>query len=240
MILPELFDLWQETLQWQPNEVIQARFQQLYDLILEGNQRFNLTRITQPEEFWEKHLWDSLSGLAWLQKSHPDLLTKSLSVIDLGTGAGFPGVPIAIAYSLWSITLLDSTQKKINFLEEVAVQLQLNNTKTCLGRAETIGKSQKHNSAYDIVCLRAVANADLCVNYALPFLKVGGTAILYRGQWSAADTINLEETVQLLGGKILEIASFKTPLSHGVRHCLYISKQVETLNRTVKLKPKSD
>jgi 16S rRNA (guanine527-N7)-methyltransferase len=240
MILPELFDLWQETLQWQPAEVIQVRFQKLYDLILEGNQRFNLTRITQPEEFWEKHLWDSLSGLAWLQKSHPDLLTKSLSVIDLGTGAGFPGVPIAIAYSLWSVTLLDSTQKKINFLEEVIDKLELNNAKTCLGRAETIGKSQKYNSAYDIVCLRAVANADLCVNYALPFLKVEGTAILYRGQWSAADTINLEKTVQLLGGKILEIASFKTPLSHGVRHCLYISKQVETLNRTVKLKPRLD
>jgi 16S rRNA (guanine527-N7)-methyltransferase len=64
---------------------LQVRFQQLYDLILEGNQRFNLTRITQPEEFWEKHLWDSLSGLAWLEKSQPDLLTKSLSVIDLGT-----------------------------------------------------------------------------------------------------------------------------------------------------------
>jgi 16S rRNA (guanine527-N7)-methyltransferase len=224
MILPELFDLWQETLQWQPNEVIQAQFQQLYDLILEGNQRFNLTRITQPEEFWEKHLWDSLSGLAWLQKSRPDPLTKSLSVIDLGTGAGFPGLPIAIAYPFWSVTLLDSTQKKINFLGEVIDKLELNNTKTRLGRAEVVGKNLKHNSAYDLVCLRAVANADICVNYALPFLKVGGIAILYRGQWSAEDSLSLEKTLEQKGSKILEIASFTTPLTHGVRHCLYICK----------------
>jgi 16S rRNA (guanine527-N7)-methyltransferase len=224
MTLPELFDLWQETLQWQPNEVIQARFQQLYDLILEGNQRFNLTRITQPEEFWEKHLWDSLSGLAWLQQSHPDMLVKSLSVIDLGTGAGFPGLPIAIAYSLWSVTLLDSTQKKINFLGEVIDKLELNNTKTRLGRAEVVGKNLKHNSAYDIVFLRAVATADICVNYALPFLKTGGIAILYRGQWSAEDSLSLEKTLEQKGGKILEIASFTTPLTQGVRHCLYISR----------------
>jgi len=224
MILPELFDLWQETLEWQPDGAQQARFQQLYELILEGNQRCNLTRITQPEEFWEKHLWDSLSGLAWLQKSQPDLLTKSLSVIDLGTGAGFPGVPIAIAYPHWSVTLLDSTQKKINFLEEVIDKLELNNTKTRLGRAEIVGKNPKHNCAYDIVCLRAVANVDICVNYALPFLKKTGIAILYRGQWSAQDSLSLEENLGKAGGKILEIASFTTPLSQSIRHCLYISK----------------
>jgi 16S rRNA (guanine527-N7)-methyltransferase len=225
MDLPELFEIWQETLQWQPTEAIQGQFQQLYDLILEGNQRFNLTRITQPQEFWEKHLWDSLSGLAWLKKSHPDLLTQSLNVIDLGTGAGFPGTPVAIAYPDWTITLLDSTQKKINFLEELTSQLQLNNTKTRLGRAETVGKNPKHNSTYDLVCLRAVANADICVKYALPFLKATGIAILYRGQWSADDSLSLEKTVQQEGGKILDIASLSTPLTHGVRHCLYIAKE---------------
>jgi 16S rRNA (guanine527-N7)-methyltransferase len=133
-------------------------------------------------------------------------------------------VPIAIAYTHWSVTLLDSTQKKINFLEEVIDKLELNNTKTRLGRAEIVGKNLKHNCAYDIVCLRAVGNVDICVNYALPFLKKTGIAILYRGQWSSEDSLSLEENLGKAGGKILEIASFTTPLSQSVRHCLYICK----------------
>jgi len=89
---------------------------------------------------------------------------------------------------------------------------------------EIVGKNLKHNCAYDIVCLRAVGNVDICVNYALPFLKKTGIAILYRGQWSSEDSSSLEKNLGKAGGKILEIASFTTPLSQSVRHCLYIGK----------------
>jgi hypothetical protein len=97
--LPALLDLWQETLHWQPSSLQQSQFQSLYQQILQGNRQFNLTRITEPEEFWEKHLWDSLRGIASLPLTpEPD----ALKVLDIGTGAGFPGLPIAIAQPSWT------------------------------------------------------------------------------------------------------------------------------------------
>ncbi|WP_338038670.1 16S rRNA (guanine(527)-N(7))-methyltransferase RsmG [Neosynechococcus sphagnicola] len=108
--LPELPELWEITLGWQPTAHQQQQFQQIYEQILMGNQRLNLTRITDPLEFWEKHLWDSLQGVAPLL-SQPSV-QPGLRVIDIGTGAGFPGLPVAIARPDATITLLDSTQKK--------------------------------------------------------------------------------------------------------------------------------
>ncbi|MEG3435947.1 16S rRNA (guanine(527)-N(7))-methyltransferase RsmG [Pannus brasiliensis CCIBt3594] len=234
--LPEFFDIWRDTLQWQPDEVIQSRFRQLFDRVLEGNQRLNLTRITEPREFWEKHLWDSLSGLAWLQRERSEFLAKPLSAIDVGTGAGFPGVPLAIVYPDWKVTLLDSTRKKIDFLTTLTAELGLQNTRTVVGRAEAVGKTKDHRSSYDLVCTRAVGNASLCANYAFPFLKVGGIAILYRGLWTEEETAALEPTVAALGGKIERIEAFQTPLTGGVRHCIYLSKQEEIRDRSLKLK----
>jgi 16S rRNA (guanine527-N7)-methyltransferase len=236
--LPESFDIWLTTLQWQPSAQNQAQFQQLYDRVLTGNQRLNLTRITEPSEFWEKHLWDSLAGLAWLQQQHPEMLQKPLSVMDVGTGAGFPGLPMAIAYPAWTVTLLDSTRKKIDFLNDLTAELDLQNTRTLVGRAEAMGKRKEYRSMYDLVCTRAVANAPICAEYALPLLKVGGMAILYRGFWTEEETASLEPVVQALGGKIERIQALRTPLTDGVRHCLYLSKQRETLDRSVKLKGK--
>jgi 16S rRNA (guanine527-N7)-methyltransferase len=234
--LPNYPDLWFDTLAWRPETATIDSFQQLYDAVLAGNQRLNLTRITAPEEFWEKHLWDSLSALAWLQREKPDFLSKPLSVIDLGTGAGFPGVPIAIAYPNWTVTLLDSTRKKIDFLTTLTEELGLTNTRTIVGRAETVGKTREHRSSYDLVLARAVGDASLCAGYAFPFLKIGGIAILYRGLWTEEDRAKLEPTVTALGGQIEGIDAFHTPLTDGVRHCIYLSKQEELIDRALKLK----
>jgi 16S rRNA (guanine527-N7)-methyltransferase len=217
-------EIWQETLGWKPSENQRLKFQKLYEEILAGNRRLNLTRITEPEEFWEKHLWDSLAGLVGMGLT--DIVEKEqhLSVIDIGTGAGFPGIPIAIAFPLWTVTLLDATRKKINFLENLLQQLEIVNAQTLLGRAEEIGRDKFQRENYDLVTIRAVGEAAVCAEYALPLLKVGGLAILYRGHWTQEENLALETAVGQLGGKIEDIPALTTPISRSVRHWIYLRK----------------
>jgi 16S rRNA (guanine527-N7)-methyltransferase len=158
-------------------------------------------------------------------------------VIDIGTGAGFPGLPIAIrscgtryaiAQPNWHITLLDSTRKKIAFIETLLSQLEIENASTLIGRAEEVGQQPQHRQAYDIALVRAVAPASVCAEYALPLLKLGGLAILYRGQWTVDETKALEPAVENLGGEIESVEEFTTPVSHSRRACLYIRKVATT------------
>ncbi|NJN72048.1 MAG: 16S rRNA (guanine(527)-N(7))-methyltransferase RsmG [Limnothrix sp. RL_2_0] len=217
-----LFQLHQDTLPWQPSPAQLQQLGELYIGICAGNQRLNLTRITTPEDFWEKHLWDSLAAIA------PDLnLSITTKLIDVGTGGGFPAFPLAIAFPDWQITLLDSTRKKINFLNELSQQLQF----TAHGiaeRAEAIGHHPDHRAQYDLVTIRAVGKAAICSEYALPLLKVGGLAILYRGQWTPADTELLAPAIAQCGGTIEAIRTFTTPLTHSQRTCLYLRKTQPT------------
>jgi 16S rRNA (guanine527-N7)-methyltransferase len=257
--LPEMTEQWQETLAWQPTPQQQQQFQQLYQLILQGNRQLNLTRITEPIEFWEKHLWDSLRGViqkdegergkdegegmkdegafsslippcqAWQSPpssfiAHP----SSLRVIDIGTGAGFPGIPVAIVRPDWQVTLLDSTRKKIEFVRSVLTELGIQNARTVSDRVEQVGHQRLHREKYDLALLRAVAPVTVCAEYALPLLKIGGWAVLYRGQWTEAETAALETALEMLGGTIAKIDAFTTPLSQGVRHCIYVQKVAAT------------
>jgi 16S rRNA (guanine527-N7)-methyltransferase len=229
--LPEMLEVWQETLTWQPSQCQQARFQRLYELVLAGNRQFNLTRIIEPIEFWEKHLWDSLVGVRhWLASSDREEIQLSLRAIDIGTGAGFPGLPMAIACPNWTITLMDSTRKKIVFLDTLVTTLGVENAKTWCDRAEQVGQHPQHREAYDLALVRAVASAAVCAEYALPLVKIGGSVVLYRGQLSVEEMEVLERAVQSLGGAIESIEAFKTPLSESVRHCLYLKKTTATLN----------
>ena len=244
--LPTHLDIWQSTLNWQPSTEQQRLFQALYTQILEGNQQLNLTRITEPEEFWEKHLWDSLSGLApWLsdmtEASMSDAKTETgtetelqsdpdesvpLRIIDIGTGGGFPGIPAAIALSAFTIdlTLLDATRKKIFFLQTLCHQLGL--SATCIAeRAEALGRDPKHRETYDLALIRAVGSAATCAEYVMPFLKVGGQAVIYRGQWTTTETEALMPVIDLLGGELTDLQSWQTPLTQSSRHCLFIHKE---------------
>lgn len=225
--LPEMVEIWQQTLNWQPTTQQQNQFQKLYELILEGNRQINLTRITESEEFWEKHLWDSLRGIAPNQQLIPSLQT-GISVIDIGTGAGFPGIPIAIIAPNSQITLLDSTRKKINFIDTISNQLSLTNIKTIVNRAEEIGHETKHRQNYDLALIRAVGTASACAEYSLPLVKKGGLAIIYRGNWTAEETANLQNAANQLGAVIELIAEFTTPVTKSIRHCLYLRKVVDT------------
>jgi 16S rRNA (guanine527-N7)-methyltransferase len=226
--LPALEEIWQTTLGWQPDKKQQEQFQQLYEEIVIGNRQFNLTRITEPSEFWEKHLWDSLAGLSGLGIANELEAGQTLSVIDVGTGAGFPGIPIAIALPFWTVTLLDSTRKKMAFLSGLITKLDLKNIQTLIGRAEEIGQNPLHRQAYNLALIRAVGEDSVCAEYALPLLKIGGLAILYRGHWDEKDNLSLQLAAKKLGGKIERVTEFVTPLSQSIRHCIYLRKVSQT------------
>ncbi|WP_421655315.1 16S rRNA (guanine(527)-N(7))-methyltransferase RsmG [Leptothermofonsia sp. ETS-13] len=236
--LPDLAEVWQTTMDWRPIAEQQTKFQQLYGQILEGNRLLNLTRITDPQEFWEKHLWDSLRGIRrFLQPPGKDgenftfNSLNSIRAIDIGTGAGFPGVPIAIVKPSWQVMLMDSTRKKIQFLNQLLSTLELSNATTLVERAESVAHQPNQREVYDLALIRAVAIAPACAEYALPLLKVGGLAVLYRGQWTAEETVALEPVIKTLGGQLEAVEAFKTPLTGSDRHCLYLRKIAPTPNR---------
>ncbi|BAC88649.1 16S rRNA (guanine(527)-N(7))-methyltransferase RsmG [Gloeobacter violaceus] len=209
--------LWQD-LGWQPDTLQARSFERLYALVLAGNTRLNLTRITGREEFWEKHLFDSLRGLAAFQDQ------KEPSLIDIGTGAGFPGLPIAIAHPDWYVVLVDSVRKKIAFVLSTIQALGLTNAQALTGRAEDLAHRREHRESYDLAVLRAVAQANVCAEYALPFVKLGGAAVLYRGNWEVQEEVELARACRALGGEIVEVDAFELPVSRAVRHCVVIRK----------------
>ncbi|ERN41066.1 16S rRNA (guanine52-N7)-methyltransferase GidB [Rubidibacter lacunae KORDI 51-2] len=225
-LLPEPNELWQETCDWQPDAAQAQLLQALYARTIAVNRQLNLTRIISPEDFWEKHLWDSLRAIAplgWLNAG-----ATAPAIVDIGTGGGFPGLPIAIAVPQATVALNDATRKKLAFLDGLVAQLGLENVRTLAGRAEAIGHHPGHRARYDAAMVRAVGPPSVCAEYGLPLLKIGGTAVLYRGRWSNADTEALRPALAQLGGELVEIAAYKTPLSRSNRHCLYVRKRAKT------------
>ncbi|MGB7416104.1 MAG: 16S rRNA (guanine(527)-N(7))-methyltransferase RsmG, partial [Thermosynechococcaceae cyanobacterium] len=196
--------VWEETLGWRPTAHPLEQFQALYTQILQGNQQLNLTRIIEGQDFWEKHLWDSLAGISpWLVGATPMPLPERCRVIDIGSGGGFPGLPVAIAHPQWHISLLDATRKKMAFLATVALELGLANVGVICDRAESLGQDPAHRQQYNLALIRAVGPASVCAEYALPFLKVEGYAVLYRGQWSEEEAEGLSSALEALGGAIV-------------------------------------
>lgn len=226
--LPEMSSLWQESLNWQPTADQQEQFQRFYQLILAANRQFNLTRIVEPSDFWEKHLWDSLSGIAQLLAAPQTQAPHLFSAIDIGTGAGFPGIPAAIVRPDWKVTLLDSTRKKIKFVQDSVETLGLKNVELLVDRVEQAGRDPQHREHYDLALIRAVASASVCAEYALPLLKIGGQAVLYRGQWTEEEADGLAAAVEQLGGAIEPSQGFVTPITQSIRHCIFVRKLTAT------------
>lgn len=216
-MLPEYLDLWKKSLNWIPAAEILAKWEQLYQEILITNRHLNLTRITSPEEFWEKNIWDSLAPIIKY-----NLVGRK--IIDIGTGAGFPGVPCAIAYPETEFVLMDSIGKKIKFIKETKEKLNLTNISTLTNRAEIVGQDKNHRNQYDFALIRAVSEISVCLEYTLPLLKQGGIAILYRGNIEEIEREKIPKIADKLGGELIEIINKNTPISNHIRHNIYVKK----------------
>lgn len=221
-----LFEQWQSTLNWLPNPDQLAQFEKLYELVLEGNSKQNLTRITAPDDFWEKHLWDSLRGVfAFWDR-------ENIKLIDIGTGAGFPGLPIAIAKPSWQVTLVDSKQKKVAFVQQTIQDLQLPNAIAQAGRVEELNQTSGYKKKYDLAVVRAVGKPDICASYCLPFLKRSGTAILYRGQWLPEESEQIDLFCEQQGLQVVKQDRFQTPLTESIRHSVYLSPRSTSISNS--------
>ena len=189
------------------------------NLLLEWNEKINLTAIIEPREIILKHFVDSLTIAKYIKDDE--------KLIDVGTGAGFPGIPLSIVKENTDIVLLDSLNKRINFLEEVKENLKLENIITIHGRAEEFGKNKNEREKYDIATSRAVAPLNILLEYLLPLVKVGGKAICMKGS-NIEEIENARNALEILGGKIEKIEEITLPNSDIKRNIIIVKKVKNT------------
>lgn len=198
------------------------QFLQYYELLVEKNKVMNLTAITEFDEVVEKHFLDSVSLTQQLDLHQP------LKVLDLGTGAGFPGIPLKIVFPELEITLMDSLNKRVLFLQDVISSLQLENIEAVHGRAEEAAKNKKYRESFDLCVSRAVANISTLSEYCLPFVKIGGSFISYKSSTIEDELEEGKKGIAILGGKVKDVYKFTLPDSELQRSFVIIEKEKKT------------
>ena len=186
------------------------------NLLLEWNEKINLTAITEEKEVIVKHFVDSLTIAKYIP--------EGASLVDVGTGAGFPGIPLKIIREDLKITLLDSLQKRINFLDVVIKELNLKNVETIHARVEEFGKNSKYRESFEVATSRAVANLSTLTEYLLPLVKVGGIAVCMKGSSIEEELETSKKAINVLGGKVSNVFEFDLPKTDIKRNIVIVDK----------------
>ena len=199
-------------------------FEKYYELLIEKNKVMNLTAITEKEDVIVKHFIDSIALIPYLTDKGININNK-LKIIDIGTGAGFPGLPLKIMMPDVKFTLLDSLNKRVSFLNEVIDELKLKDIEVLHGRAEDYASDNKYREKYDICVSRAVANLSTLSEYCIPFVKEDGYFISYKAGESEEEINNSKNAIKILGGKINKVEEFVLPGTDASRVFVFIRKQ---------------
>lgn len=199
------------------------KFEDYYKKLVEVNEVMNLTSITEHEEVYNKHFLDSLSLALYLD------LSKEQTLLDVGSGAGFPSIPLAIVSNNIKVTIIDALNKRINFLNDLSKELNLDNVKALHIRAEEYAK-EKRNS-FDVVTARAVARLNVLTELCLPLVKVGGVFVAMKGSDSNIELEEAKNAINVLGGKLEKVINFELPDNAGSRTLIVIKKVSNTKDK---------
>ena len=203
------------------SEEQQRQFQTYYQMLVEWNKKINLTSITEEHEVYLKHFYDSIAPSFYTD------LTKELTICDIGAGAGFPSIPLKIIYPNLKVTIVDSLNKRIKFLNQLAEALDLENVNFVHDRAETFGKGV-YRESYDIVTARAVARLSVLSELCLPLVKKGGQFIALKSSKGEEELEEARFGLGILGGKVRETISYELPEEAGERQMILIDKRSQT------------
>lgn len=204
------------------------QFAKYYDLLVTTNEHVNLTRITEEGEVYLKHFYDSITGAF----AEPRLREETLILCDIGAGAGFPSIPLKIAFPQLKVTIVDSLNKRINFLQELVDDLGLQNVNLVHDRAETFSaKNSEYREQFDVVTARAVARLSVLSELCLPVAKVGGEFIAYKASAADEEMKDAENAIKKLGGQLEKVVNLELPESNEERNIIIIKKIAATPNK---------